>query len=394
VVFGQQARKSADVGKNVASPTPRDGTGCSPSRHGAYPAGRQGVHLAGLGWPRGTEGGTVHALVIGHRGAPGYRPEHTLASYELAARLGADYLEPDLVATADGVLVCRHEPEIGGTTDVARHPEFAGRRATKVLDGVPTTGWFAEDFTLAELRRLRAVERLPAVRRRNTRYDGRYGIPTFAELLDLRARLSRELGRELGVYPETKHPTYFRATGLPLEPLLLGALRRDGLNHPGAPVYVQSFEVSNLRQLRELGLRTGVVQLLAAAGAPYDTVARGSGPTYAELATPAGLLGVARYAQGIGPDKSLVVPRRADGTLGAPTALVGDAHGAGLVVHPYTFRAESAFLPAGRRPPSTGYGRAVAEQVAYLRAGVDGVFTDQADLGVLARAAVRAAVAA
>jgi glycerophosphoryl diester phosphodiesterase len=332
--------------------------------------------------------GDLGSLVIGHRGASGYRPEHTLASYELAARMGADYLEPDLVPTKDGALVCRHEPEIGGTTDVAGRPEFAARRTTKVLDGVPVTGWFTEDFTLAELKTLRAVERLPQIRQHNTLYNGRYEVPTFEEMLELRFRLSRELGRELGVYPETKHPTYFVAAGLPLEERLLAVLQRAGLNYPNAPVFVQSFEVSNLQRLRQLGLRTAAVQLLSAAGAPYDTVARGSGPTYADLATPDGLRGIAEYAQGIGPDKLQVIPRNADGTLGTPTALVADAHQAGLVVHPYTFRAENNFLPVDYRVGTllTDYGRAIDEQVTYLRAGVDGLFTDQADIGVVARA--------
>src|SRR2546430_8928071 len=177
-------------------------------------------------------------LIIGHRGAAGYRPEHTLASYELAARMGADYVEPDLVSTKDGVLVARHEPEIGGTTDVASHPEFAGRKTTKLLDGVPTTGWFTEDFTLAELKTLRAVERLPQVRQHNTVFNGRYQIPTFQEIIDLVKRLSRELHRDIGIYPETKHPTYFRKQGLALEPKLVDVLDRNGLNHPGAKVFV------------------------------------------------------------------------------------------------------------------------------------------------------------
>src|ERR687886_1364060 len=205
-------------------------------------------------------------LVIGHRGASGYRPEHTLASYELAARMGADFIEPDLVSTRDHVLVARHEPEISGTTDVASRPEFAGRKTTKLLDGVPTTGWFTEDFTLAELKTLRAVERLPQVRQHNTLYNGRYQVPTFQELLTLRRRLSAELGRDLGVYPETKHPTHFQRLGLPLEDRLLDILRRNGLNRPNAPVFVQSFEVTNLKQLRRKGLRTASVQLLAASG--------------------------------------------------------------------------------------------------------------------------------
>jgi glycerophosphoryl diester phosphodiesterase len=327
-------------------------------------------------------------IVIGHRGAAGYRPEHTLASYELAARLGADFLEPDLVVTSDGVLVCRHEPEIADTTDVASHPEFAGRKTTKVLDDEAVTGWFTEDFTLAELTTLRAVERLPRIRQHNALFNGRYGIPTFQEMLDLRARLSDELDRELGVYPETKHPTFFRNAGLPLEPRLLEILRRHRLNRPDAPVFVQSFEVTNLKQLREAGLRTKSVQLLAACGAPFDTVAAGSGPTYADLSTPDGLRGIARYAQGIGPDKLQVIPRKADGTLGCPTTLVTDAHNAGLVVHPYTFRAENTFLPVDYQSSTvpTNYGRAIDEQITYLLAGLDGLFTDQPDIGVVARA--------
>ncbi|MDQ2880620.1 MAG: glycerophosphodiester phosphodiesterase [Actinomycetota bacterium] len=336
------------------------------------------------------------SIVIGHRGAAGYRPEHTLASYELAARLGADFLEPDLVVTSDGVLVCRHEPEIGGTTDVAGHPEFACRKTTKMLDGVATTGWFTEDFTLAELKTLRAMERLPQIRQRDTLFNGRYAIPTFQELLDLRARLSAELHRKLGVYPETKHPTFFRNAGLALEPRLLEILRRNHLNQPDAPVFVQSFEVTNLNQLREAGLRTKSVQLLATSGAPFDTVAAGSGQTYADLSTPAGLRGVARYAQGIGPDKLQVIPRKTDGTLGRPTALVADAHDAGLVVHPYTFRAENSFLPVDYQTSAapTDYGRAIDEQITYLHAGLDGLFTDQADISVIARAECRATGAA
>jgi len=332
------------------------------------------------------------SIVIAHRGAAGYRPEHTLASYELAAQLGADFLEPDLVVTSDGVLVCRHEPEIGDTTDVARHPEFASRKTTKILDGKAVTGWFTEDFTLAELKTLRVVERLPHIRQHNTLFNGRYEIPTFQEMLDLRARLSEALRRELGVYPETKHPTFFSNAGLPLEPRLLEILRRNRLNRPDAPVFVQSFEVTSLTQLREAGLRTKSVQLLAASGAPFDTVTAGSGPTYADLSTPDGLRGIAHYAQGIGPDKLQVIPRKADGTLGCTTTLVIDAHHAGLLVHPYTFRAENNFLPVDYQSAAvpTDYGRAIDEQITYLRAGLDGLFTDQADIGVIARAEFRA----
>ena len=342
---------------------------------------------------RRSKPGSAGTLVIGHRGASGYRPEHTLASYELAARLGADFMEPDVVITKDGVLICRHEPEIGGTTDVASHPEFADRRVTKQLDGVAVTGWWAEDFTLAELNTLRAVERLPAIRQENTLYDGRFGIPTLQQVLDLRKDLSRRLGRDIGVYPETKHPTYFQRAGLPLEARLLGLLRRNGLNRGDAPIIVQSFETKNLQQLRDLGLRTRVVQLFGASGAPYDLASSGDPRTYADLATPEGLRRIARYGDGIGPDKSLVIPRRADGSLGSPTHLVDDAHSVGLVVHPYTFRAENTFLPTDLRRGTTDsdFGRAIDEQVAFLRAGIDGLFTDQSDIGVIARSDAAAA---
>jgi glycerophosphoryl diester phosphodiesterase len=228
---------------------------------------------------------TTSSLVVGHRGASGYRPEHTLASYELAARMGADYLEPDLVSTKDHVLVCRHEPEIGGTTDAARRPEFADRKRTVVLDGVSVTGWFTHDFTLAELRTLRAVERLPAVRQHNALYDGLFPVPTFQELLDLRVRLSEELGRDIGVIPETKHPTYFRRLGLELETPLVRALDRNRLNRRGAGVWVQSFEAVNLRLLNDRHrIQVPLIFLTGTAGGPFDDP-----KTYAQYLTPAGL---------------------------------------------------------------------------------------------------------
>ncbi len=323
------------------------------------------------------------SLVIGHRGASGYRPEHTLASYELAARLGADFIEPDLVTTKDHVLVARHEPEISGTTNVAGHPEFAGRKTTKVLDGTPVTGWFTEDFTLAELKTLRAVERLPQVRQHNTLYNGLFEVPTFQEVLDLRARLSHELKREIGVYPETKHPTYFRALGLPLEGVLVDTLRHYNLEHADSPVFVQSFEAGNLRLLHDqYRLSAPKIFLTSATGAPFNDPR-----SYADYLTPAGLRELSTFVVGIGPDKNQIIPRNPDGTLGTPSTLVADAHSAGLVLHPYTFRAENQFLPVDYRVSTdpTGYGRAIDEQLAFLRAGVDGLFTDQADIGVLAR---------
>ena len=357
-------------------------------RFGLLAAGATAVAAApggvALAAPAAGADGRQEPLVIGHRGASGYRPEHTLASYELAARMGADFIEPDLVSTRDHVLVARHEPEISGTTDVAGRPEFASRRITKLLDGVPTTGWFTEDFTLAELKTLRAVERLPQVRQHNTLYNGLFEVPTFAEVLELRARLSQELGRAIGVYPETKHPTYFRNLGLALEEPLVRALRAAGLNHYEAPVFVQSFEAANLRTLRaELGLLAPAVFLTSATGRPF-----GDDTTYAEYLAPAGLRELSGFVDGIGPDKNQVIPRLADGSLGTATSLVADAHAAGLTVHPYTFRAENTFLPTDLRVGTdpTAYGRAIDEQVVFLGTGIDGLFTDQPDIGVLARA--------
>jgi glycerophosphoryl diester phosphodiesterase len=322
-------------------------------------------------------------LIIGHRGAAGYRPEHTLASYELAARLGADYLEPDLVSTADGVLVARHEPEIGGTTDVARHPEFSSRRTTKVIDGRRVHGWFVEDFTLTELRTLRARERIPNVRRGNTHYDGHFPVPTFEEVLTLAADLSRQLGRTIGVYPETKSPSYFAALGLALEPPLIAALRAAGLDRRDAPVFVQSFETGNLRELAGL-TPVQLVQLIDSSGAPYDLMVAGADCDYRDLLAPDGMAAVAVYAHAIGPHKDLLIA--ADGV---ETGAVADAHAEGLAVHAFTFRNENRFLPADLR--STGGpnepGDALGEVLRFVRAGVDGLFCDHPDTAVSARAA-------
>jgi glycerophosphoryl diester phosphodiesterase len=325
-------------------------------------------------------------LVIGHRGAAGHRPEHTLASYELAARMGADAIECDVVSTADGVLVCRHENEISGTTDVADHPELADRRTTRTVDGVALTGWFTEDLTLAELRTLRAVERLPEVRQENTLYDGLFAVPTLDEYLALRADLSAELGREVAAYVETKHPSHFDSLGLSLEEPLVAGLRAADLDDAGDPVFLQSFETAGLRELDE-EVDVPLVQLLAASGAPADLVAAGDPRTYADLSTAAGLAGIAEYADGVGPAKEQVIPLTADGTLGQPTSLVADAHAAGLLVHPYTFRNENDFLPAelDRGTDPAAHGDAIEEQLRFWAAGVDGLFTDQPDTGVLTR---------
>jgi len=324
-------------------------------------------------------------LVIGHRGASGYRPEHTLASYRLAIDMGADYIEPDLVSTSDHVLVARHENEIGGTTDVADHPEFAGRRTTKTIDGNPVTGWFTEDFTLAELRTLRAKERLPLLRPANTAFDGLYQVPTFQEVIDLAKRAG------VGIYPETKHPTYFDSIGLSLEEPLVATLNANGYRGRNAPVFIQSFEVANLKELNRR-TRVPLVQLLDATGRPYDFVVAGDPRTYADLATPEGLAEIATYADGIGPNKNLIVPRDADGRLLDPTGLVRDAHRAGLQVHPWTFRKENNFLPADFQqgnPASPQFlgatGDAPAEFRLFYRLGVDGLFSDHPDTAVAAR---------
>jgi glycerophosphoryl diester phosphodiesterase len=302
--------------------------------------------------------------------------------------MGADFIEPDLVATKDHVLVARHEPEISGTTDVASRHEFATRSRTVFLDGNEVTGWFTHDFTLAELKTLRAVERIPQYRQHNTLYNGLFEVPTFQEVLDLRFRLETELRRSIGVYPETKHPTYFRALGLPLEEPLVEILRRNGLDYPTAPAFVQSFEAVNLRDMQtRLSLNTRKVFLTSATGGPFGDPRR-----YADYLTPAGLAELSEFVAGIGPEKGQIIPRLADGTLGTPTSLVADAHAAGLVLHPYTFRAENNFLPADYRVGAdpAAYGRAIDEQITFLRTGIDGLFTDQADIGVLARSLLAA----
>ncbi|WP_053371133.1 esterase-like activity of phytase family protein [Cellulosimicrobium cellulans] len=328
---------------------------------------------------------TDDVTVVGHRGASGYRPEHTLAAYEQAILQCADFIEPDVVATQDGVLVARHENEIGGTTNVAQHPEFADRRTTKTIDGTTVTGWFTEDFTLAELRTLRAKERIPAVRPQNTGFDGLYPVPTLAEVLDLARHSETCDGKQVGVYPETKHPTYFDSVGLSLEEPLVAALRDAGLDSRTAPVIVQSFETGNLRELDRL-TKVDLAQLVSSSGAPYDLVAAGDPRTYADLVTRTGLREIARYADGVGLEKNVMIPRRADGTLGAPTSVIRDAHRAGLEVHGWTFRAENQFLPAEHRSSAdpAAYGDLAGEVQVFLDAGMDGFFTDQPDLGVAA----------
>jgi glycerophosphoryl diester phosphodiesterase len=306
-------------------------------------------------------------LIIAHRGASGERPEHTLASYERAIDQGADYIEPDLVLTKDGVLVARHENEIGGTTDVADHPEFADRKTSKTIDGVVMTGWFTEDFTLAELRTLRARERLPELRAANTRFNGLYQIPTFEEILQLVRAKEAEAHRRIGLYPETKHPTYFATIGLPHQAALLGLLSKYGYDTQDDPVFIQSFEVGNLKALRA-ATRLRLIQLVDAQGGPADL----PGTTYADMLTVQGLKDIATYADGIGPAASMVLAPE------GATALVGRAHDAGLQVHVWTLRMENGFLPAQYQRPDAPQGR--GDFAGYVRAvagtGVDGLFSD------------------
>jgi glycerophosphoryl diester phosphodiesterase len=295
-------------------------------------------------------------LIIAHRGASGYRPEHTLEAYGVAIEMGADFIEPDLVSTKDGVLIARHENEMSGTTDVA--DRFPDRKQTRVVDGRTIVGWFAEDFTLSEIKTMRARERLPY---RSHAHDGQFQIPTFDEVIDLAQRESQRRGREVGVYPETKHPTYFRSVGLPLEDMVLASLDRYGWNSGGAPVFIQSFEAANLRDLR----KTTSVRLIQLVSDP-------------KLVGDAGLRDIASYADGIGPEKQLLVPILPDGSLGKATDVVDRAHAAGLLVHVWTIRKEKDFLPAAYA------GHVEVEFDQFRRLGIDGAFTDFPDLAVAA----------
>ena len=325
--------------------------------------------------------------VIGHRGAPAWQPEHTLASYARAIADGADFIEPDLVMSRDGVLVVRHENEIGATTDVAARAEFATRRTTRHIDGVAVSGWFTEDFTLAELKTLRARERLPQLR--GTAWDGQFQIPTLDELIDFVAAESAACGRLIGVVPEIKHGTWFRQLGLPMEDALLTTLAAHAHTR-AAPVEIQSFEVANLRYLRErLGSARANIRLLQLLDAPsmqpWDVAAAGGTLDYARMMTARGLREVAAYADAIGPDLREVVPWNADGTLARPSRLVPDAHAAGLEVHPWTFRPENQFLPPawwpGGDPCARNPAGLLAQIDACLDAGIDAFFTDDPACG-------------
>lgn len=332
-------------------------------------------------------------IVIGHRGASAYVPEHTIEAYRRAIQLGADFVEPDLVMTKDGVLIARHEPYLGGdnaafagadSTDVASRPEFADRKKSIVLDGIPLTGWFASDFTLAEIKTLRANERLPQLRPQSAAQNGLYEVPTLAEVIALVKEVEANTGRKIGIYPETKHPTYHDQLGLSLEEALVSTLQAESFTDP-TRVFIQSFEVANLQQLNTL-TELPLVQLFGGGGQPFDFVVAGDSRTYDDLATAAGFDFIATYADGVGPNKGRIIPI-VNGALGTPTAFVELAHARDLLVHPYTFRSENVFLPATLRDGTdpAALGNYPEEYRAFFAAGIDGLFADNVDHAVGAR---------
>ncbi len=370
--------------------------------------------LAACGGSDGPDYNTLDGqrpLVIGHRGAAGYRPDHTIEGYKLAIEMGADFIEPDLVATKDGELIARHEPNITGTTDVASHPEFAARKTTRMVDGVAETGWFATDFTLAEIKTLRAIQPLSD---RDASFNGKFSIPTLKEVLDLANSEGTRVGRTIGVYPETKHPTFHVNAGLKLEDRLLTLLATYGYTQKSSPVIIQSFEVSNLKYLRtktqvrlaqlidgdDVALN-GAVTLAAPYDKPYDFAVAGDKRTFITMLTPAGLAEIKTYADGIGPWKPYLISSKGtdangdgkpddvnkdgvvderDRTMLPATSVLKDAHAAGLVVHPFTFRNEA------KRLASDFKGDPAAEYKLFFQLGVDGVFSDFTDTAVKALA--------
>ena len=350
-------------------------------------------------------------IVVAHRGASGYLPEETLEAYIKAIELGADVVEMDLISTKDGALICRHDPNLAISTDVASHPEFAGRRKTTQVDGETQTGWFASDFTLAELKTLGAIA---TDAERPQQYNGLLRIVTFQEVVDLVKARSAATGRRISVYPETKNPTYHRDLGLPLEDTLIALIKAAGWNSRTAPIYVQSFEPGSLKYLRAKGLDTKLIQLIDAddvdlrTGAltfvapydrPYDWTRAGDSRLFSAMVTPAGLAEIKTYADGIGPWKRYIVTvkgtlnasgnvmdlngdgliNEADATLQPPTTLIADAHRAGLYIHPYTFRNESRRLARDYQADPK------SEYLAFYALGVDGVFTDFTDTALAAR---------
>lgn len=329
-------------------------------------------------------------LVIGHRGAPAWRPEHTLASYQRAIEDGADIIEPDLVATRDGVLVVRHENNLAETTDVADRPEFAERRAARIIDGSEATGWFSEDFTLAELKQLRAKERLGPLRAESSRFDGQFEVLTFAEVVGFAESEAAKRGRAIGLAPELKHSSYFASIGLPLEQRFLDEVGRH--RYLGtAPVIVQSFEIANLKWLRSrLGKRKNIklMQLTEGSEVPADRVLAGDKRTWRERLSPRGLAGIARYADYLAPWSRDLLPLAPDGSLGEAAPLIAMAHDAGLLVGTWTFRPENHFLATNYRSGAGEGARnpagCIAEITRYLDAGIDAFFTDDPALGRVA----------
>lgn len=332
---------------------------------------------------------TPEILIIGHRGASALRPEHTLAAYQKAIDDGADFIEPDLVATKDGYLVARHENEIGETTNVSELPQFADRKTTKVIDGVSLTGWFTEDFHLNELNQLKARERIPQIRPNNVQYNDLYNIPTLEQIIELADQHYQKTGKIIGLYIETKHPTYFQQQNLALENSLLMSLAKHKYTREIAPVYLQSFEISNLKAMREQLDQLNsikqikIIQLYGGKSTqPADAAMQKLPINYGDMATVAGLKEVAKYADGVGPSKTYILPNTQAATV---TSFVKDAHAVGLKVHPYTLRPENEFLPdyldCGVNPAERCETGAIKEYELFFRAGVDGIFTDDPGLG-------------
>ena len=326
--------------------------------------------------------------LFGHRGACALRPEHTLASYARAIADGADFVEPDLCVTKDGVLVARHEPNITETTDIASRPEFASKKTTKTIDGETQTGWFTDDLTLAELKTLRAIERIPKLRPANTRYNGEFEVPTFYEYLDFVAALAAARGRDIGIVPEIKHSTYFAGVGLPMEDRFLKVLA----DHPytrRCPVEIQSFEVSNLKYLRQKIGRPANVRLMQLVDdadlKPGDVMARNGSVTYGDMITAKGMVEIKTYADVVAPQVRAIIPVGKDNRMGQPTSFVADAHAAGLLVHIWTFRPENNFLAAdfktGGPDAERNEAGSLAEMSRYIQAGIDGFFTDDPAIG-------------